>query len=253
MVHLNPKWLAVIIIFVLSSSEMSWITQASLKVDAYIDDWVRIVIKLENLNSTVYSALTVPQIFNETTIPETIAKEFKKKGFKRIYYHLSNIKYDPVSLSIEVSFYLTGLDVLSFEFDKSTMTRIYRLNTDWRYISIDIISMDGKKVLNINFRRYFKAFVEEWNRTEFTDEAGNVHTVFIYSYTEPSAVRNTFKIILSPGAENVECIGDMIFYRMSPSLIENVILSPIITILGMVLLVNLAFALNQMRKEEKKG
>jgi len=242
------KSLLIAVISLLIFPTAIYVADASFSVESSVEDRIHVAVRLENLNFTIYTRLTLSTTFNSTTIPEKIVQEYRKKGLDRISFYGDRIEYDPLEASIEVSFYLTGLDVLRFRFERETMSKTYWLDMGWRKIVCNITRLTGEHVLTLDFARYFGRPVEEWNQTEHLDREGRVHVAFVYNYTEETGFDPTFKVVLPPGAENIKRSGDRIIFTVPAYSVESAILNPL-TVLGIIVLVDISIRVSRRAKK----
>ena|GEM_PF-1506261 len=230
---------------------------ALVSVVSEVDQGIHITLSVAGINSTVMERLMQTEIFNSSTIPRFIVDRYKERGYTNILFYGEDLKMNPAGKSIEVSFYLAGSDVVSFELDRNMSSVVYTVRTGWRRVNLEIRDRNGSEILTLNLAKYFGRFIEEWNQTEYMDPEGYAHKLFTYEYHgSPGSLETytVFHIILPKDATDVRVIGDIITFRI-PLPVEDVFLSSPFIILIAVVFINL-FALVgrwEMRREKEKG
>ena len=239
------------ILLTLTFSTAVYVVTASFSVESSVGDGVYVVVRLENLNSTVYAHLTDPATFNSTTIPERIIQGCRRRGLERVFFYGERVRYDPVTASVEVSFYLTGLDILRFRFDEKTMLKIYRLDMGWRKVVCNITGQAGERVLTLNLAKYFGRPLEEWNRTEHLDPEKRTRIAFVCNYAGETGFDPTFKVVLPPEAGDIQRSGDWVTFTVPAGPVESAILNPL-TVLGIIVVIDISIIVSREAKGKTK-
>lgn len=212
---------------------------ASVKIQAAINQNIQVIFILENINSTIYNeAKQNQQIFNITTIPKAIKKNLAQQDLTRVTwgYNPEQQIFNDTTNSIRVEFYLAGLDIINFKFNKTTMNRIYHVQTEWRKFCANLTHN-----FSLDFAKYFDTPVANWT---YSDSEKAYH----YESTEPTSFDPSCKFLLPPTATNVHAIEDTIVFDIPP-LPEDILLNSPFLILGALIIVILvAFLYRRVRK-----
>jgi len=211
---------------------------ASVKIQAKIAQNIQVVFSIENVNSTIYNEIKQNEQINITTIPKAIINNLKQQNLTRTRWG-----YDPEQQifndsrnSISVRFYLAGEDIINFTFNKTTMNRIYQVQTEWRKFQITLTHN-----FSLDFAQYFDTPIANWT---YSDSKKTYH----YEYTESDSFDPTCKFMLPTKATNVHAIKDTIIFEVPP-LPEDILLSSPFLILGaLIIVVIIAFIYRRLRK-----
>ena len=217
---------------------------ASVEIQAWIDESLYVTFSFEKINSTIYEEIKQQQLlFNETSIPQIIMNGLKQRKLTHVEFYTTELNFDDSSKSIRGAFYLSGSDVLSFTFNRTTMAKIYTVRTDWRNFHVNLT-----RALSLNFTEYFGKPLEQWQRINYTDFENRMHPAYHYNYTEPAPFEPRCYFILPTTATNPRAVADTVIFELPPSTEDNLLNSPFI-ILGTLIVVNIALVLyRKMRK-----
>lgn len=207
---------------------------ASVSVEGSINDNFYVVYNLESLNSTIYDGVKTNQQFNISTIPTIIVKNLENQGYKQVKWGFGPQTdiFNDTARAIHVSFYLGGLDLISFIINRTTMRRTYQVKTDWRKFQLNLTSS-----FSIDFAKYFAAPVAEWQKTDYTDNRGNKHPAYYYKANETSFLdAMSFYFILPATATNTQTEADTITFEVPPYF-EDVFLNSPFLILAVLIVV----------------
>ena len=210
---------------------------ASAKIQATIDQNIQVVFTFENINSTIYNE--TKQILNITTIPKAIINSLEKLGITRVrwgYDPEQEIVFNDTTRSIRAEFYLAGSDIISFAFNKTTMNRIYHVQTGWRKFSVNLAHN-----FTLDFTKYFEIHVAQWNYSD-SEKA------YYYERTEPNSFDPSCKFVLPSAATNVHAVEDTIIFEVPP-LPEDILLNSPFLILGaLIIAIVIIFLYRRLRK-----
>ncbi|MDH5713645.1 MAG: hypothetical protein OEY83_06890 [Candidatus Bathyarchaeota archaeon] len=210
---------------------------ASVKMQATIDQNIHVVFIFEDINSTIYSE--AKQTFNITTIPKAIIKSLEQQGLTRArwgYDPEQEIVFNDSARSMRVEFYLAGSDIINFTFNKTTMNRIYHVQTEWRKFHVNLAQN-----FSLDFAQYFDVLVANWT---YSDPERTYH----YECTEPDSLDPSCKIVLPRTATNVHATEDTITFEVPP-LPEDILLNSPFLILGaLIVVIIIAFLYRRLRK-----
>jgi len=208
---------------------------ASVKMEATIDQSIHVVLNFENVSSPIYNE--IKQTFNITTIPLIIEKNLEQQGLTRVRWGYSQeIDFNNSTNSIHAEFFLSGSDIITSTFNKTTMARRYQVRTEWRKFHANLAEN-----FSINFNEYFGTQIADWDYIDF-------EKAYYNEYTELDAFTPSCKFILPKTAININAAGDTIFFE-TPPLLENVLLNSPFLILGAIIIgIIVAFIYRKIRK-----
>jgi len=130
---------------------------------------------------------------------------------------------------------LSGSDIITFTFNKTTMARLYQVRTEWRKFNVNLTEN-----FSIDFTKYFGTPMAAWERID-SEKA------YYHEYTEDS-LTSSCKFVLPKTATNIQVIGDTIFFE-TPPLLEDVLLNSPFLILGaLIIVIIIAFIYRGIRK-----
>jgi hypothetical protein len=211
--------------------------RASVEMQTTIDQNIHVVFIFEDINSTIYNE--VKQTFSITTIPEAIIKSLEQQGLTRArwgYDPEQEIVFNDTARSMRVEFYLAGSDIINFTFNKTTMNRIYQVQTEWRKFHINLT-----QDFSLDFAQYFDVPVANWT---YSDPEKTYH----YECAEPDSLDPSCKIVLPRKATNVHATEDTITFEVPP-LPEDIILNSPFLILGaLMIVIMIALLYRRLRK-----
>ncbi len=199
---------------------------AQITVNGTVDDSIFVSYRFDNLDADVYSAVKANLNFNSSTIPEMIVQNLQEQNLKLVRWGLGpqqDIVYDDAARSIKTEFYLGGSDVISFTFNRTTMSRIYQVRTDWRKIKVNLTAD-----LTVDFASRLAQPLAEWQKIS--------PTTFFYENSEPNTVDILFYFGIPTSASQIQVQTDTVTYEMPPLLSDQLINSPFV-ILGTIAVV----------------
>lgn len=208
---------------------------ASVTMEATIDQSINVVLNFENVSSQIYDE--IKQTFNVTTIPLIIVNNLKQQGLTRVRWgYTQEVAFNDSRTSIHVEFFLSGLDIITFTFNKTTMARLYQIRTEWRKFNVNLAEN-----FSINFNEYFGTPIADW---DYIDS----EKPYYYEHMELDSFTSSCKFVLPETATNVHATGDTIFFE-TPSLFEDVLLNSPFLILGaLITVIIIAFIYRRIRK-----
>jgi len=210
-------------------------TYASITVTAVLGERIQAVFNFENINSTVWNK--IQQYINENTFHTTIKNKLSEWN---VTYSDPKLELNNSARSMRASFSLSGLDIVSFTYNKTTAGKIYQVETSWRKFYTDFKDGQGVPFLILDFAKYFDEPLSKWKRDENYMLNGRKHVAYYYNYAGPSSFDTSCYFILPEGATNVKVEGDTITFELPPTLEDALINSPF-PILG-ALIVTVAIA-----------
>jgi hypothetical protein len=208
---------------------------APVKMEATIDQSIHVALNFENVNSPIYDE--IKQTFNITTIPLIIEKNLEQQGLTLVRWgYDQEIDFNDSTNSIHAEFFLSGSDIITITFNKTTMARRYQVQTEWRKFHANLAEN-----FSINFNEYFGTQIADWDYIDF-------EKAYYNEYTELDAFTLSFKFVLPKTAININAAGDTIFFEIPP-LFEDVLLSSPFLILGaLITVIIIAFIYRKIRK-----
>jgi len=208
---------------------------ASVMMEATINQSIHVALNFENVSFPIYDE--IKQTFNITTIPLIIEKNLEQQGLTQVRWGYSQeICFDNSTNSIHAEFFLSGSDIITSTFNKTTMARRYQVRTEWRKFHADLAEN-----FSINFNEYFGTQIADW---DYIDS----EKAYYNEYTELIAFTPSCKFVLPKTAININAAGDTIFFE-TPPLFEDVLLNSPFLILGaLITVIIIAFIYRKIRK-----
>ena len=223
----------ILMIIMLFFTTINSTQQTTLNVKAYIySSSIKISMEIR-LNSTLYEKIKISKYLNETIIPKAVINYLNSLGFKDASYHKPFLALRDETKSLIASFLLSGSSVVSYEF-KENLTTSYKVNLVWRKFKLTI-SEDERKILDIDFSKYFGAPLKNWNKINYT-ENGATKPALHYKY-EFEDTSSEFYVVLPEKAE-ITHIGVDSFNFIVPTSISDKILASPLWILAVIILVD---------------
>jgi len=213
---------------------------ASVTMQATIDQDIHVIFIFENINFTIYNETRQNEQFNVTTIPKTITNNLEQQNLTRVTWrcNLEQEIFDDQTKSIRVEFYLIGSDIVSFTFNKTTMTRIYQIRTEWRRFHVNLT-----QTFSLDFAQYFNTPVATWNYTD-----SNSEKAYHYERTDLEWFNASCKFVLPPTATNVHAEGDTIIFEVPPPLEDILLNSPFLILAALIIVIIVAFLYRKLRR-----
>ena len=211
---------------------------ASVKIQATIDKNIHVIFIFENINSTIYNETKQnEQIFNITTIPKAILKNLEQQDLTCVRWgYKQEIIFNDTARSIRVEFHLAGSDIINFTFNKTTMNRIYHVQTQWRKFQVNLTHN-----FSLDFAQYFDKPIADWtyNDSEKT---------YSYEFAELDSFDPSCKIVLPPTATNVHATEDTIIFEVPPLLEDILLNSPFLILGALIIVIIVTFLYRRLRK-----
>jgi len=200
---------------------------------AYVDKkGIQVHLTIRNINAAIYERIKQHRsIITEHTIPETIVNHLKEDGYEHVSYQDPSITLDDESRSIHASFYLTGLDVVSYGFNFTSATKVYKVLTKWRLYDIEF--REGRmRILKLNFSRYYRRPVALWEKIDYV-EGGVVRKAYFFNNTEEWELNPICCIVLPADISRTWVEIDTIYFEYSATPWHKALSTPlwVITVL----------------------
>ena len=199
-------------------------TYASITVTAVLGERILVVFNFENINSTVWDK--IKQYIDDITFPMIIRNKLYEKNLTRVFYSDPKLELNSSARSMRASFSLSGLDIVSFTYNKTTAGKICQVKTDWRKFYTDFKDGQGVPFLILDFAKYFDEPVSKWKREENYTLNGRRHLAYHHNYIGPTSFDPSCYFILPEGATNVKVEDDTITFELPPTLEDALINSP---------------------------
>jgi len=196
-------------------------TYASITVTAVLGERILVVFDFENINSTVWDK--IERYIDDITFHTNIRNKLSEWN---VTYSDPRLELNSSARSMRASFSLSGLDIVSVTYNKTTAGKIYEVKTDWRKFYTDFKDGQGVPFLVLDFAKYFAEPVSNWKRDENYTLNGRKHLAFYYNYAGPSSFDPSCYFILPEGATNVKVADDTITFELPPTLEDALINSP---------------------------
>jgi len=202
-------------------------------VNVKIEDSLFVAYEFANLNQTVYEQALIE--FTPERIPETIVENFEK-GNQTLRWgpSPSPIEFDNNTHTIRNSFFLSGSSIMGFTLNKTTLRRIHEIKTNWRKIKVNLTSS-----YSVDFTQRLATPVSEWQRLNVT--------TFFHENKETGAPDILFYIVLPASATAVQAEGDTIFYEGQPYLEDQLLGSPFLILVAVIVALIIAFVYRKAR------
>jgi hypothetical protein len=206
--------------------------RATVTIESTIEDNIYVIVKLENLDQTLYTDAKANLIFNGSAITRVITQNLQKENRTNVTYDVQANTYDDANRAIGVSFHLGGADIMTSTINRTSLKRSFHITTDWRKFQINLTSS-----MSIDFATYFAESVGKWQRIDYRDSSGNLHPAYYYETAEITQLgKMSFRFSLPSTATNAQAKEDTITYDM-PLGFEDVLLSSPFPILAAIIVV----------------
>ena len=152
-------------------------------------------------NATYHILKSNSSLFNETSVPGTIQRNFVSEGHTGLTYSNAAISYNDTGESILSTFQLSGQGVISYTIDRTAGTESFQVSTIWREFSLNIT--DGPF---FNFTQDLSSPLTQWTNSSAKGIAS-------FSYSNSTAgVSCIFE--LPSSATNVALTGTTISFNV---------------------------------------
>jgi len=207
---------------------------ASVTVQGLIDQNIRVVYAIENINSTLYEKILEQKIFNASTIPQAVETHLKEQNLENV-----KLDYDPTreifnnsTRLIQIEFSLGGSDIIDSTLTPAAITKTYNVKTEWRKVQVNLTND-----FSLDFAEYFQTPVSEWQIVNHTIN-GEMHPTYVYNYTDPTAFDPLCRFVLPAKATNIHATKDTIIFELPIPFEDSLISSPLL-VLGVLIIANI--------------
>ena len=241
-----PIFLSVLLASVLVAGGL-----ADIGVEAMVEiGSVAIYIELSNVNATIMEKIAnFSSALNETTIPEAMIDAIGEG----VFYVDPALSFNETTRTINASFKLVGRELMDFEFNRTSMAKIYKLRTSWRKTDVEAWYNKTLMVVKLNFSSFFKRPLEKWEHLKDyalgpgeTREALLLNTTVRDELFENRTGRAIWLFVLPKNARFLRAIREgneeFLLFEMPPEAFEAFMASPFWPFLLILMVVGLAVA-----------
>ena len=243
MKRLVITWLLLVLFFGLCVP-----VRGSVTVEAVINEGINVAFFFENITSAIWDNITSQEysyLFNETTFPQIVVGSLERRNLTNVAYSLPDnpLEFDNSMRSMRARFYLSGSDILSSAYSRTSMGKTYRVNVEWRKFYANFTSSEGVHILTLDFRTYFGAPLDTWSFTEDYLLNGENRSAYFYKHMGPVPFGSlNMSFVLPKGAIPRSPEGDAIVFEFPPAFWDVLLNSPV-PIVGAIIVVSVAVVL----------
>lgn len=215
------------ILFILVATPIV-LASSSITMETTINESVHVTFNAD-IEQQLYSEIE-NQGFSLSTIPDAIEGKFEQQNLTnaRVIYDLNQEIFNEDAHSIFIKFLLAGSDIISYDLNKTDMTRTFRVRTDWRKFKINLTND-----FQLDFEKNFEASLASWQNV-------TVYGRVAYEKNVEDEIEMSFRFILPKEAFDVQVDEDMIIFKVPPAFEDTLLNSPLL-ILGAIIIANIFF------------
>ena len=188
---------------------------------------IQVSFAIKNIDPAIYERIKAHRnAINETIIPETLVEGYKKDGHPSVFYHDPKLELDDENRTIYASFFLTGFDIVKFQYNYTTINRVYVVQTEWRLYDIEFWDGDFR-ILKLNFSRYFRRPIALWEKINYTMEDGTTVRALFFNNTEEWELNPICYILLPEDIAGFRVDIDTIYLEYPPTMLDKAVASPL--------------------------
>ena len=224
---------------------------ADIEVEALVEiGSVTVRIEISNVNSTLMEKIAnYSSALNETTIPEAMIDAVGEG----VFYIDPSLAMNETTRTISASFRLVGRALMDFEFNKTSMTKVYKLRTSWRKTDVEAWYNKTLMIVKLNFSSFFKRPLKKWEHlTDYELGPGDTREALLLNATvrdglfENGTGRAVWLFVLPRGARFLRAVkeGDeeFLLFELPPGALDIFMASPFWPFLLIVMAVGIAVA-----------
>lgn len=189
----------------------------SVDVEAEVGRDLNMIIRIRHLDFHNYTLFKL----NETKVISNVKACFEKSLEGQnltATVSVEPLEFDEENFSITIRARISGSDVVYISTDPESLNRTYEVETRWRRFQLNLTDK-----LSINMTELFGYWLQNWNRTDNT-----------ISFESENS---TFTFVLPESASNIVVDRrEVIIFRVPPSFQDKLINSPLIALIGVILL-----------------
>jgi len=217
-------FLSILLAFTLLASSTS--VYGSVHVESSVDENLYVSIRIENINSTLYSQIKENQEkFTPQTFPDIIIETLDSKNLTNVYYLNPDLVLDDTDKSLRASFNLGGADIVQVALNTTSLTKVYTVSAEWRKFHCNFTDRKDKVFWSLNFTEYFGKNLTEWLIVNRTINGEN-HPALLLNDTVAPEFDASFCFILPTEASNIKTTTESITFELPLSLNERLLASP---------------------------
>jgi hypothetical protein len=211
---------------------------------SFVDDNLLVTYNFAGFDASTYNQTKNNAQFNASTIPEIIVNSMTEKNLIRVSWGPAPqpIAYDDANRTIDVSFFLSGSDIISFSINRTSINRTYKVKSEWQKFQVNLTSN-----LTVDFAAAFDKAVSEWQRISYTDASQNVHPAFYYKNNQTSTVDVSFYLVLPSSASSVGVEGDIVTYQMPALFADQLLSSPLLILVALIIVLAIVLLYRKAR------
>lgn len=215
---------------------------ASITTQAIVGQDIQVILDLANIDPAIYNKTVDQELFDASTIPETINVAFEARNLTnaRCNYDPAQQVFSESTYSIHTEFSITGSDILGFTI--KGMIKEYTVRTDWRKFRVDL-----NNETSLDFAIYFAAQVSQWAQINHTLN-DTTHPSYFYNSTGLSQIDPSFYFIFPEDAANIQAVGDTLIFEVPLASEEFLLNSPFLILIVVVVVVVVAFLYRRIRR-----
>ena len=193
---------------------------AEITANVRVDDSLFVTYEFADVDQAVYNQARIE--FTAERIPEAIADNLEAKN-QAVQWGLgpSPVDFDDVNRVIRASFFLSGSSISSFSVNRTTLKRVYEIKSDWRKFRVNLTDN-----YSVDFAERLAEPVAEWQKVNAT--------AFYYESKETGAPDILFYLAVPASAMEVRAVGDTVFYEMQPYLEDQLLGTPFLILIALV-------------------
>ena len=203
-------------------------------IDATISESLYVNFNLANIEPELYDEIQA-QGFDVSTIPNIIMESFEQENLAsaRVIYDLNQEIFNDDLHSIRVGFHIAGSDIISYTLNETSMTRTFRVRTDWRNFEV-------------SFAQDFSIDLEEAVGVPLTEWQQVNDSAFERSVDSPFEM--LFQFLLPEGAVDVHLDNDVIVFNVPLAFEDTLLNSPFLILGAIVIAIMIFVAYRKARK-----
>jgi len=193
---------------------------AEITANVRVDDSLFVTYEFADVDQAVYDQARIE--FTAERIPEAIVENLETTN-QTAQWGLGPLPldFDDANRVVRVSFFLSGSSISSFSVNRTTLKRVYEVKTDWRKFQVNLTDS-----YSVDFAERLATQVAEWQKPNAT--------TFYYESKQTGAPDILFYLVVPPSAMEVRAVGDTVFYEMQPYLEDQLLGTPFLILIALV-------------------
>ena len=200
----------------------------SLNIEARVGDNVEIVLAFENLDVVSYYSIVENESGTVANVKASFEKSFKNRNLTATV-SVKPLEFEEENYSITIQVCLSGSSVVDVSVDPKSLNRTYEVTTLWRKFELRLT-----EDYPVHLEEIFSTPVYEWNITD------NIISFQTGEYS--------FTFVLPENAAKVNVDDrEIISFVVPPSFVDKLVNSPLIALIGIMLVPVAALAYRRMK------